>query len=157
MHRIIRLLAGAALATLAFSASAQMPPYGAAISLDNARKVAAGAEAEARKNNWNVVIAVVDNGGHLVFLQRIDGTQYGSVAVATQKAQSSVAYRRPTKVFEDAVKGGNPQLASLPGAMPVDGGLPIVVDGRIVGGIGVSGVTAAQDGQIAAAGVAAMK
>jgi uncharacterized protein GlcG (DUF336 family) len=157
MSNIIRLLAGAAFAALAFSAIAQAPPYGAAIGLDNARKVAAAAEAEARKNNWNVVIAIVDTGGHLVHLQRIDGTQYASVAVATQKAQSSVAYRRPTKVFEDAVKGGNPQLASLPGAMPVDGGLPIIVDGRIVGGIGVSGVTSAQDGQIAAAGVAALK
>jgi uncharacterized protein GlcG (DUF336 family) len=157
MLRTLRLLVGGAIAALAFSAAAQMPPYGTAISLDTARKVAAAAEAEARKSNWNVVIAVVDTGGHLVSLQRIDGTQYGSVAVATQKAQSSVAYRRPTKVFEDAVKGGNPQLASLPGAMPVEGGLPIVVDGRIVGGIGVSGVTSAQDGQIAAAGAAALK
>lgn len=104
-----------------------------------------------------MVIAVVDTGGHLVYLQRLDGTQYASVAVATQKAQSAVAYRRPTKVFEDAVKGGNPQLASLPGAMPVDGGLPIVVGGQIVGAIGVSGGTSAQDGQVAAAGLGSMK
>ena len=157
MPKLARLITTAALAVLPLVALAQMPPYGTAINLDTARKAAAAAEAEARKNSWNVVIAVVDTGGHLVYLQRIDGTQYASVAVATQKAQSSVAYRRPTKVFEDAVKGGNPQLASLPGAMPVDGGLPIVVDGRIIGGIGVSGVTSAQDGQIAAAGVAALK
>ncbi|MCX7150155.1 MAG: heme-binding protein [Rhodocyclales bacterium] len=143
---------------VSFAAQAQAPMYGMNLNLDTARKVSAAAEAEARKNNWNVVIAVVDAGGALVMLQRIDGTQYGSVAVATQKAQSAVAYRRPTKVFEDAVKvGGNPQLAFLPGAMPVEGGLPILMDGKIVGAIGVSGVTSAQDGMVAKAGMESVK
>lgn len=143
---------------VSFAAQAQAPMYGMNLNLDTARKVSAAAEAEARKNSWNVVIAVVDTGGALVMLQRIDGTQYGSVAVATQKAQSAVAYRRPTKVFEDAVKvGGNPQLAFLPGAMPVEGGLPILMDGKIVGAIGVSGVTSAQDGMIAKAGMESVK
>ena len=143
---------------ISFAAQAQAPMYGSNINLETARKVSAAAEAEARKNNWNVVIAVVDAGGALVMLQRIDGTQYASVAVATQKAQSAVAYRRPTKVFEDAVKvGGNPQLAFLPGAMPVEGGLPILMDGKIVGAIGVSGVTSAQDGMIAKAGMESVK
>lgn len=150
------LTLGAAL--VAFAAQAQAPMYGNNISLETARKVSAAAEAEARKNNWNVVIAVVDTGGHLVSLQRIDGTQYASVTVATQKAQSSVAYRRASKVFEDAVKvGGNPQLAFLPGAMPVEGGLPLIMDGKIVGAIGVSGVTSAQDGVIAKAGAESVK
>ncbi|MCX7167487.1 MAG: heme-binding protein [Rhodocyclales bacterium] len=161
MH-IAKHVAGTALALAAtlfsFAAQAQAPMYGANINLDTARKVSAAAEAEARKNNWNVVIVVVDTGGHTVSLQRLDGTQYASVAVATQKAQSSVAYRRPSKVFEDAVKvGGNPQLAFLPGAMPVEGGLPLVMDGKIVGAIGVSGVTSAQDGQIAKAGMESVK
>ena len=143
---------------VSFAAQAQAPLYGSNITLEAARKVSAAAEAEARKNNWNVVIAIVDTGGHLVSLQRIDGTQYASVTVATQKAQSSVAYRRASKVFEDAVKvGGNPQLAFLPGAMPVEGGLPLLVDGKIVGAIGVSGVTSAQDGVVAKAGAEAAK
>jgi len=156
-HAAQTLLAFAA-TLFSFAAQAQAPMYGANISLDTARKVSAAAEVEARKNNWNVVIVVVDTGGHTVSLQRLDGTQYASVAVATQKAQSSVAYRRPSKVFEDAVKvGGNPQLAFLPGAMPVEGGLPLVMDGKIVGAIGVSGVTSAQDGQVAKAGMESVK
>lgn len=138
-------------------AQAQVPTYGLSINLDGARKVVAAAEVEARKNNWNMVIAVVDTGGYTVLLQRMDGSNNSSVAVATQKAQTAVAYRRATKVFEDAIKGGNPQLASLPGVMPVDGGLILVADGRIVGGIGVSGATSAQDGQVAKAGAEVVK
>lgn len=153
--RAVPVMAGV---LFSFAAMAQAPLYGSNINLETARKVSAAAEAEARKNNWNVVISIVDTGGSLVSLQRIDGTQYASVAVATQKAQSAVAYRRPTKVFEDAVKtGGNPQLAFLPGSMPVEGGLPLIMDGKIVGAIGVSGVTSAQDGVIAKAGMESVK
>jgi uncharacterized protein GlcG (DUF336 family) len=134
-------------------------PYGAPITLDQAKKALAGAEGEARKNNWNVVIAIVDTGGHLVLLQRLDNTQIGSIEVARQKAWSAAAFRRPTKVFEDAVAGGGSGLRMLKieGAIPAEGGVPIVVDGKIIGAIGVSGVTSQQDGQIAKAGVEAMR
>jgi uncharacterized protein GlcG (DUF336 family) len=133
--------------------------YGAPITLEQAKKVLAAAEAEARKNNWNVVISVLDSGGHLVAMQRLDGTQLGSIEVARQKAYSAVLYRRPTKVFEDGVSQGglNLRLLRLEGASPFEGGLPIMVDGKIVGAVGVSGVTSAQDGQIARAGAEAMK
>ena len=155
---LAQALLALAVTLFASGAQAQAPMYGSNVNIDTARKISAAAEAEARKNNWNVVIVVVDTGGHAVSLQRLDGTQYGSLAVATQKAQSAVAYRRPTKVFEDAVKvGGNPQLAFLPGSMPVEGGLPLIMDGKIVGAIGVSGVTSAQDGQIAKAGAESVK
>ena len=135
------------------------PPYGPAITLEQAKKVMAGAEAEAIKNKWNVVIVVLDSGGNLVALQRMDGAQWGSIEVAREKAYSAVAFRRPTKAFEDAVGqgGSNLRLLRLTGANPIEGGLPIVVDGKLVGGIGVSGVTAQQDGQIGRAGVEALK
>lgn len=134
-------------------------PYGAPIPLADARKVLAAAQAEAKKNNWNVVVAIVDAGGHLVALERLDATQYGSVDVALGKAKTAAAFRRPSKAFQDAVAGGGEGLRTLrlPGATPIEGGLPIVVGGKIIGAIGVSGVTSAQDGQIAAAGVAALQ
>ena len=135
------------------------PPYGAPITLDQAKKVLGAAEGEAKKNNWNVVISIVDTGGQLVTMSRLDNTQFGSVEVAREKAYSSVAFRRPTKVFQDAIaKGGeNVRLLGLTGASMLEGGIPIVVDGKIIGGIGVSGVTAAQDAQIAQAGIDALK
>ena len=135
------------------------PPYGAPISLEQAKKVLAAAEAEARKNNWNVVISIVDSSGHLVTMSRPDNTQFGSIEVAREKAYSSVAFRRPTKVFQDLIaKGGeNIRLLQLTGASVLEGGIPIVVDGKIIGGIGVSGVTSAQDAQIAQAGIDALK
>ena len=146
---------------LAIAATAQTPttPYGAPISLEQAKKVVAAAEAEARKNNWNVVIAVLDSGGHLVLLQRLDNTQFASVEVAQQKAYSAVAFRRPTKVFQDGVAAGGEglRLLKLAGATPVEGGLPLVADGKLVGSIGVSGVTSQQDNQIAKAGADALK
>lgn len=119
----------------------------------------AGAEAEAKKNNWNVVIAILDSGGNVVLLQRLDNTQFGSVEVARQKAYSAVAFRRPTKAFQDGVAAGGAglRLLKLEGASVLDGGLPIVVDGKIIGGIGVSGVTGEQDAQIAKAGADALK
>lgn len=135
------------------------PPYGNAITLEQAKKVLAAAESEARKNQWNVVIAIVDTGGHLVLLQRLDDTQFGSVEVARQKAWSAAAFRRPTKVFQDALAAGGEGLRMLrvEGASPLEGGLPIVIGGKIIGAIGVSGVTSQQDGQIAKAGVDALK
>ena len=135
------------------------PAYGTPITLDQAKKVLAAAEAEAKKNNWNVVISIVDTGGQLVTMSRLDNTQFGSVEVAREKAYSSVAFRRPTKVFQDAIaKGGeNVRLLGLTGASLLEGGIPIVVDGKIVGGIGVSGVTSAQDAQIAQAGIDSLK
>lgn len=125
------------------------------MTLEAAKQIAAAAEAEARKNSWNVVIAIVDEGGNLVYLQRMDGTQNGSIEVAQAKAKSAFNFKRPTKVFEDAIVGGRNALLKLPGAMPINGGLPIMAGDQIVGAIGVSGVTSDQDAQIAAAGIAA--
>src|SRR2546428_11744816 len=138
--------------TLAAAASAQLMDK-KALTLDGAKKLAAAAEAEATKNNWRVVIVIVDDGGHLVYLERSDDTQTGSIDVAIAKARGAVAYKRPTKVFEDAVTGGRNVIMALPHAMPVEGGLPLVVDGKLVGGIGV---TSQQDGQIAKAGADAL-
>jgi uncharacterized protein GlcG (DUF336 family) len=138
------------------SARAQEPmPYGPAITLEQAKGVMAGAEAEAQQNNWPVVIAIVDTGGNLVMLQRLDNAQFGSLEVARQKAWSAAAFRRPTKVFEEGLAGGGAglRILSLAGATPLEGGIPIAVDGQIVGAIGVSGVTSQQDAQIAQAGI----
>lgn len=122
------------------------------LSLVAAKKIAAAAEAEALKNKWNVVIAVVDDGGHLIYLQRMDGTQTGSVEVAIRKARTAQSFKRPTKVFEDAIAGGRNALLGLHGALPIEGGLPLLTGGQLVGAIGVSGVTAQQDGMVAKAG-----
>jgi glc operon protein GlcG len=127
------------------------------LTLEAAKKVAAAAEEEAVKNKWTVVIAIVDEGGNLVYLQRLDETQIGSIEVAIQKAKTAVSFKRPTKALEDAViTGGRTVVLSLPGAVPIEGGLPLVVDGKVLGAVGVSGVTAQQDGQIAKAGVDAL-
>jgi uncharacterized protein GlcG (DUF336 family) len=152
-----RLLLALLFTALASVAAAQ--PYGAPISLPEAKKTLVAAQAEATKNNWNVVIAIVDAGGHVVVLERMDTTQHGSVEIAIEKAKTSAAFRRSSKAFQDMVASGGEGLRALklPGALPLEGGLPIVVGGKIVGAIGVSGVTSAQDGQIAAAGVAALK
>jgi len=162
-QRLLSLAIGTALVFTAATAGAQAPPpppaYGPGITLDQAKKAMAGAEAEAKKNNWPVVITILDSGGNLVMSQRLDGAQFGSVEVARDKAYSAVAFRRPTKAFEDGLAqgGANMRLLNLRGASMLDGGLPIVVDGKIVGGIGVSGVTGAQDAQIGKAGVDALK
>lgn len=140
------LLAGMALGAAAQTSDKKV------LNLDGARKVAAAAEAEAKKNNWNVVIVVVDDGGNLLYLQRMDGTQTGSIQVAIDKARTAQAFKRPTKVFEDAIAGGRNAILGLNGALPLEGGLPVKVGDQVVGAIGVSGVTAAQDGQIAKAG-----
>ncbi len=133
------------------------PPYGAAIDLATAKKVMAAAEQEAAKNNWPVAIAIVDQAGFLVLFQRLDNTQLGSVEVAIQKAHTAVMYRRPTKVFEDrlAQGGADLKLLKLPG-LPLEGGIPILHQGKVIGGIGVSGVLSNQDAQVAAAGLSAL-
>jgi glc operon protein GlcG len=123
------------------------------LTLEAAKKIAAAAEEEAVKNKWAAVIAIVDDGGSLVYLQRLDETQIGSIEIAILKAKTAVSFKRPTKALEDAVlTGGRTVVLSLPGAVPIEGGLPLVVDGKVIGSIGVSGVTAQQDGQIAKAG-----
>ena len=144
----------------ASSALAQMPnPYGASINLETAKKAAAAAAVEARKNNWNMAIAITDVGGALVYLEKMDATQTGSVKVAIGKARSAAMFKRPTKVFQDAVAAGGAglRILGLDGAVPIDGGLPIVMDGKIVGAIGVSGAAGDQDAQCAKAGVDALK
>ena len=116
----------------------------------------AAAQAEAKKNNWTMVICVVDDGAHLICLERMDGTQIGSVIVAQEKAATAVRFKRPSKALEDAVGGGRSVVMKLPGATPIEGGVPIMVDGQLVGGIGASGGTSAQDGQVVAAGLAVL-
>lgn len=144
---------------LSVSAQAQAPQYGTPVNLEQAKKVIAAAQAEAKKNNWPVAVAVVDNHGFLVAFEKLDNTQTASVQVAIDKASSSATYRRPSKVFQDALAGGGAGLRvlNLRGASTVEGGLPIVVDGKIVGGVGVSGVNADQDGVAAKAGADALK
>jgi len=147
-------------ALCASSALAQMPnPYGAPISLESAKKAAAAAAAEARKNNWNMAIAITDTAGDLVYLEKMDATQTGSVMIALDKARAAAQFKRPTKVFQDAVAsgGGGLRILGLRGAVPVDGGLPIVMDGKIVGAIGVSGAAGDQDAQCSKAGVDSLK
>jgi glc operon protein GlcG len=136
------------------AAGAQVPQYGSNVTLEQARKFAAAAESEAKKNGWPVAIAVVDTAGLLVHYVRMDNTQTGSVQASIDKAVSAAMYRRPTKAFQDAVAGGGAGLRALNlrGASAVDGGTPLTLDGKIIGGIGVSGVTADQDGIVAKAG-----
>jgi uncharacterized protein GlcG (DUF336 family) len=134
-------------------------PYGLAISPDAAKKVAAAAIAEAKKNNWAMAIAVVDGSGYLVYFERMQDTQLGSVEVAIEKAKSAALFRRPTKSFQDTVAGGGDglRMLKLPGAIPVEGGIPLIVDGKVIGAIGASGGTSTQDGSTAQAGANAAK
>ncbi len=135
------------------------PSYGPAITLEQAKKVAAAAETEAKKNKWNVYIVVVDSSTNVVLMQRMDDAQLGSLNVAQKKAFTAAAFKRSTKVFEDGIAKGGVGMRILGNdqAMPIEGGLPIFVNGKIVGAIGVSGVTSEQDGIIAKAGVEALK
>lgn len=151
---IIATAAAAAMASTSPGVAAQAAPYGAPINIEQAKKAMVAAEAEARKNNWQVVISIVDNGGHLVMLQRLDA-QNASVDIATGKAKTAVNFRRPTKALEDSLAAGGSalRLLALRDTTPLQGGLPIVVDGKIIGAIGVSGVTAAQDELVAKAGI----
>ncbi len=151
IKKLLSLCVFAVFAAASVNASAQLADK-KVLTLEGAKKVAAAAEAEARKNNWNVVIVVVDDGGNLLYLQRNDGTQTGSIDIAIQKARTSQAFKRSTKVFEDAIAGGRTALLALPGALPLEGGLPLMSGGQLVGAIGVSGVKSTEDGQIAKAG-----
>ena len=139
---------------------AQMPnPYGAPVTGENAKKAAAAALAEARKNNWTMAAAVVDPAGDLVYFEKVDGTQAASVNIAIDKARSSARFKRPTKALQDALAAGGIglRMLALQGAVPVDGGVPLLIDGKIVGAIGLSGGTSDQDGQCANAGAATLK
>jgi uncharacterized protein GlcG (DUF336 family) len=139
---------------------AQLPnPYGSSITLDSARKAAAPAIAEAQKNNWRMAVAVVDISGDLVYFEKMDGTQAASVNIAVDKARSSARFKRPTKALQDALAAGGAglRMLALEGAVPVDGGVPLIADGKIVGAIGVSGGTSDQDAQCAKAGADSVK
>lgn len=140
------------------SAPSLPPPYGAPITLDDARRVMAAAEAEAAAHGWPMAIAIVGSGGQLVMLHALDQVQHGSVPVAQAKAETAVNFRRPSKLFEEAVAAGGLGLRILGMAnlLPLDGGLPLLIDGRVVGAIGVSGMQSTQDAQVAAAGAAAL-
>lgn len=118
-----------------------------------AKRIAAAARTECVKNNWNMFIAIVDDGGNLMYLERMDGAQLGSQQVSVEKGRSALLFKRPTKALEDAVAGGRMVLMKLANAIPVEGGLPLMADGEFVGAIGISGGTSVQDGQVAQAGV----
>ena len=135
------------------------PPYGPPIGIENARKIMAAAESEAAKNNWAVVITIIDSGGHVVMLHRRDDVQLSSIEIAQGKAKTALMFKRPSKVLDDAISGGGPGLRflALKDILPLEGGVPILLDGKIVGAIGVSGVLSAQDSQIARAGVDGLK
>ena len=126
------------------------------LTLEDAKRIAAAAAAEAKSNDWRVVTAVVDDGGHLLYLERSHDTQFGSVETAIQKAHAAVAFQRPTKASEDAVLSGRLIHLALPGVIPAEGGVPLQIGGVVVGGLGISGVRSFQDGQIAAAGAAVL-
>ena len=159
MKVIAGFVVAASMFGLSLAAQAQVPQYGPDINLEQAKAAMAAAQAEAKKNNWPVAVAVVDNHGFLVAFEKIDNTQSGSVQVAIDKAVSAAIYRRPTKAFQDVVAGGGAglRILNLRGASTVEGGLPIAVGGKIIGAVGVSGVAADQDGMVAKAGADAVK
>ena len=133
--------------------------YGPSITADTARKIAPAAIAEAKKNSWTMAIAIVDTHGELVYFERMEDVQQGSVDVAIAKARSAARFKRPTKAFQDGLAAGGAglRLLSLEGAVPVEGGIPLVVGGKIVGAIGASGGSSQQDGVTAMAGAGTLK
>jgi glc operon protein GlcG len=142
------------------NAAAQLPnPYGAPVVTETAKKVAGAALAEARKNGWTMAVAIVDPSGDLVYFEKIDGTQAASTLIAVDKARSSARFKRPTKALQDTLAAGGEglRMLALQGAVPVDGGVPLIMDGKIVGAVGVSGGTSTQDAQCANAGAATVK
>ena len=153
----IRIALGCTLVAFTTVAAAQdrRPSYGPSINVASAKKIAAGIIAECQKNGWNVAAAVVDTHGFLVYFERMEDTQTASIDIAIQKAKVAATYRRPTRVFMEAINKG-PATATLPGVVGSPGGLPIFVDGKIIGAAGVSGVTGDQDEQCSKAGVAGM-
>jgi uncharacterized protein GlcG (DUF336 family) len=157
---LMKLACGTMLALAVSPALAQMPnPYGTPITGDAAKKAATAALAEARKNNWTMAAAVVDTAGDLVYFEKIDGTQAASVNIAQDKARSAARFKRPTKALQDVLAAGGEglRMLALEGAVPVEGGIPILAGGKIIGAIGVSGGTSPQDGQCAKAGAETIK
>ena len=153
-----RIMLGVVLALSVGLASAQeRPPYGNPVTVDQAKKIAAGALAESKKNNWRMAISIVDNHGFPVYFERMEDTQTASIQIALDKAKTAAMFRRPSKAFEDGIAKGRVALLGLTGATPIEGGLPIMVDGKVIGGIGVSGANADQDAQAAEAGLKAMR
>jgi glc operon protein GlcG len=159
LRSLIQIFSVLTFAVFATGASAQErpPSYGQEITLANAKKVAQAALAEAQKNSWNVAIAIVDNHGALVYYERMDDTQSASPVIAIEKARSAAMFRRPTRAMEDMVNKGRVSFLGIPVATPITGGLPIMVGGKVIGGIGVSGVTSDQDEQVAKAGLEGLK
>ena len=153
------LFAAAALVACATVATPQTMSYGPSITAEAAKKIAVPALAEARKNNWMMAIAIVDTAGDLVYFEKMDDTQVGSTEVAVAKARSAARFKRPTKAFQDALAAGGEglRILALQGAVPVEGGIPLVLGGKIVGAIGASGGTSQQDGVVAQAGASALK
>jgi glc operon protein GlcG len=143
-------------ATVAFAQAPVRPPYGTAVTLEAAKKIAAGAMAEAKKQKWNVAVAIVDNHGMLIYYEMMDDTQTASERLALEKARTSAMLRRPTKELEQGIASGAVQYVTA-GVIALEGGLPIIVDGKVTGAIGVSGMAAPQDGVIARAGLDALK
>jgi glc operon protein GlcG len=160
MRSVLKFVAVSLLTLCAANAFAQMPnPYGMSVNGEGARKAAAAALAEARKNNWTMAAAIVDTSGDLVYFEKLDGTQAASTVIAVDKARSAVRFKRPTKALQDVLAAGGDglRLLALQGAVPVEGGIPLLMDGKIVGAIGVSGGSSAQDGQCAKAGADTVK
>jgi glc operon protein GlcG len=159
-QRTTKILIALTLAICAMELGAQMSnPYGPPISVDNAKKAAAAALAEAVKNHWTMAVAVVDPNGTLIYYEKMENTQIGSANVAIEKARSAAQFKRPTKAFQDALAAGGPglRILGIAGAVPVEGGIPLVADGKIVGAIGLSGDSSDHDGQCAQAGAATIK
>ena len=160
---MLKTLIGACLVTLLAAAPARAqtppPPYGPPIGIEGARTVMAAAESEASKNNWAVVISIIDSGGNIVMLHRHNDVQLSSIEISQGKAKTALRFKRPSKVLDDAISGGGAGLRflALKDIVPLEGGLPIMSDGKIVGAIGVSGVLSSQDAQIARAGIDALK
>lgn len=124
------------------------------LSIDDAKHIADACRTKAREQGWNVVIAIVDDGAHLMYLERMDGTQKASSIVAVEKAKTALLFKRPTKAFEAAVLAGRSVMMMMPGATPIEGGLPLIRDGQFLGAIGISGLQSFEDGNVADAGVA---
>lgn len=153
MRKLVAFTLGTILAGVAAGSAPAQYVEKKTVSLALAKKMAVAAEAEATKNNWGMVVTVVDDGGNLVYLGRMDGAQLGSIDVAQGKARTALSFRRPTKAFQDLIDQNQPHLVTLPHVTAVQGGLPIMLDGKVIGAIGVSGGTSAQDEQVAQAGI----
>jgi glc operon protein GlcG len=150
MFRVALALTLAACSSLALAQG--RPDYGPSINLATAKKIAAATIAECQKNKWNVAVAVVDTHGSLLYFERLENTQYASNDIAIGKARAAATYQRPTRAFAEVINKGGPATATLPGVFASPGGVPIMVDGKVVGAVGVSGVTGDQDEQCAKAG-----